>query len=78
MLYEVITLRHAATSSLFERRDIIIVSSVSCIYGIGSPNDYYGLLASLEVGNKYDPRMLLNKLKDVQYQRTNTERNNFV
>ena len=66
-------LRHAATSSLFERRDIIIVSSVSCIYGIGSPNDYYGLLTSIEAGANLDPKILLNKLKDVQYQRTNTD-----
>ncbi|NIP29599.1 MAG: DEAD/DEAH box helicase family protein, partial [Candidatus Dadabacteria bacterium] len=66
-------LRHAATSSLFERRDIIIVSSVSCIYGIGSPNDYYGLLTSIETGSTFDPKMLLNKLKDVQYQRTATD-----
>ncbi|NIP38311.1 MAG: excinuclease ABC subunit UvrB, partial [Candidatus Dadabacteria bacterium] len=66
-------LRHAATSSLFERRDIIIVSSVSCIYGIGSPQDYYGLLTSIEQGSNLDPKILLNKLKDVQYQRTNTD-----
>lgn len=66
-------LRHAATSSLFERRDIIIVSSVSCIYGIGSPNDYYGLLTTIETGGRLDPKILLNKLKDVQYQRTNND-----
>ena len=66
-------LRHAATSSLFERRDIIIVSSVSCIYGIGSPNDYYGLLTTIEAGGRLDPKILLNKLKDVQYQRTNND-----
>ena len=66
-------LRHSATSALFERKDIIIVSSVSCIYGIGSPQDYYGLLTAVETGNNLDPMILLNKLKDVQYKRTNTE-----
>ena len=66
-------LRHSATSALFERKDIIIVSSVSCIYGIGSPQDYYGLLTAVETGKNLDPKILLNKLKDVQYRRTNTE-----
>lgn len=66
-------LRHSATSALFERKDIIIVSSVSCIYGIGSPGDYYGLLTAVETGKNLDPKILLNKLKDVQYKRTNTE-----
>ncbi len=66
-------LRHSATSALFERKDIIIVSSVSCIYGIGSPGDYYGLLTAVETGENLDPKILLNKLKDVQYKRTNTE-----
>jgi excinuclease ABC subunit B len=66
-------LRHSATSALFERKDIIIVSSVSCIYGIGSPKDYYGLLTTVETGKNLDQKILLNKLKDVQYQRTNTE-----
>ena len=66
-------LRHSATSALFERKDIIIVSSVSCIYGIGSPQDYYGLLTAVETGKNLDPKILLNKLKDVQYKRTNTE-----
>jgi len=66
-------LRHSATSALFERKDIIIVSSVSCIYGIGSPGDYYGLLTAVETGKNLDLKILLNKLKDVQYKRTNTE-----
>lgn len=66
-------LRHSATSALFERKDIIIVSSVSCIYGIGSPQDYYGLITAVETGKNLDPKILLNKLKDVQYRRTNTE-----
>lgn len=66
-------LRHSATSALFERKDIIIISSVSCIYGIGSPQDYYGLITAVETGKNLDPKILLNKLKDVQYRRTNTE-----
>ena len=66
-------LRHSATSALFERKDIIIISSVSCIYGIGSPQDYYGLIIAVETGKNLDPKILLNKLKDVQYRRTNTE-----
>jgi len=66
-------LRHATTSSLFERRDIIIVSSVSCIYGIGSPQDYFGLLTLVEKGKNLDENILTNKLKDVQYKRTHSE-----
>src|SRR4030066_115879 len=64
-------LRHAATSSLFERRDVIIVASVSCIYGIGAPQDYYGLLTIVEEGMRLDRDELLKKLAEVQYERTN-------
>lgn len=64
-------LRHAATSSLFERRDVIIVASVSCIYGIGAPQDYYGLLTIVEEGMRLDRDELLKKLAEVQYERIN-------
>lgn len=63
-------LRHAATSSLFERRDVIIVASVSCIYGIGAPQDYYGLLTIIEEGMSLGRDELLKKLTDVQYERS--------
>jgi excinuclease ABC subunit B len=63
-------LRHAATSSLFERRDVVIVASVSCIYGIGAPQDYYGLLTVVEEGMKLDRDELLKKLTEVQYERS--------
>ena len=66
-------LRHAATSSLFERRDVIIVASVSCIYGIGAPQDYYGLLIVIEEGMKLDRDELLKKLTEVQYERSHLD-----
>ena len=55
-------LRHASTTSLFERRDVIIVASVSCIYGIGAPEHYYGLLTMLEEGAELDRDKFLQKL----------------
>lgn len=66
-------LRHAATSSLFERRDVIIVASVSCIYGIGAPQDYYGLLTIVEEGMKLNRDDFLKKLTEVQYERSNLD-----
>lgn len=66
-------LRHAATSSLFERRDVIIVASVSCIYGIGAPQDYYGLLIMVEEGTGLNRDELLKKLAEVQYERSNID-----
>jgi excinuclease ABC subunit B len=66
-------LRHAATSSLFERRDVIIVASVSCIYGIGAPQDYYGLLTIVEEGMELNRDDLLKKLTEVQYERSNLD-----
>jgi len=66
-------LRHAATSSLFERRDVIIVASVSCIYGIGSPEDYYGMLTVIEEGMDLNRDELLRKLTEVQYERSNLD-----
>lgn len=66
-------LRHGATSSLFERRDVIIVASVSCIYGIGAPEDYYGMLTVIEEGITLNRDNLLLKLAEVQYVRSNLE-----
>ncbi len=66
-------LRHAATSSLFERRDVIIVASVSCIYGIGAPQDYFGLLTTVEEGMQLNRDDLLKKLTEVQYERSGLE-----
>ena len=56
-------MRHMATSSLFERNDMIIVSSVSCIYGLGSPEAYHGMLLYLEVGSRIEREEILKKLK---------------
>jgi len=66
---EIDKLRHSATSSLFERRDIIIVASVSCIYGLGSPKEYGSLLLSLRVGMEKSRNDILRRLVDIQYQR---------
>ena len=66
---EIDKLRHAATTALFERRDVIIVASVSCIYGLGSPEDYRDLCLSLRQGQERDRREILRKLVDIQYDR---------
>ncbi|HUJ79120.1 MAG TPA: excinuclease ABC subunit UvrB [Nitrospiria bacterium] len=63
-------MRHAATTALFERHDVIIVASVSCIYGLGSPEAYHGMLLSLEEGMTISRKALLSKLVDIQYQRS--------
>jgi excinuclease ABC subunit B len=62
-------LRLSATRSLFERRDVIIVASVSCIYGLGSPEAYYGLLVSIEKGQRVDRDEILRRLVEIQYER---------
>ena len=62
-------LRMSATRSLFERRDVIVVASVSCIYGIGSPEAYYGMLLMVEKGQSTNREVVLRKLVDMQYQR---------
>lgn len=72
---EIEKLRHSATSALFERRDVIIVASVSCIYGLGSPEDYRDQMLSLRVGQNYDRDLILRKLIDIQYERNDV---NFV
>jgi excinuclease ABC subunit B len=66
---EIDKLRHSATSALFERRDVIIVASVSCIYGLGSPEEYRELVLSLRVGSERPRNEILHKLVDIQYQR---------
>ena len=70
---EIDRMRLSATRSLFERRDVIIVASVSCIYGLGSPEAYYGLLLSLELGQRIDRDQILRKLVEIQYERNDTE-----
>ena len=70
---EIDKLRHAATRSLFERRDVLIVASVSCIYGLGSPEEYHGFVCSLERGNNYDRNKLLRQLVDMQYERNDID-----
>jgi excinuclease ABC subunit B len=70
---EIDKLRLMATNALFERDDVIIVASVSCIYGLGSPEAYYGMLIVLEEGQKLARRMLLDKLIDSQYERNDTD-----
>jgi excinuclease ABC subunit B len=63
-------LRMSATRSLFERRDVIIVASVSCIYGLGSPEAYYGMLVMLEKGQHTSREVLLRRFVDIQYDRS--------
>src|SRR5579883_2490610 len=62
-------LRMSATRSLFERRDVIIVASVSCIYGLGSPEAYYGMLVMLEAGQRISREALLRRFVEIQYER---------
>ncbi len=66
---EIDRLRHSATASLFERRDVIIVASVSCIYGLGDPEDYTDLMLSLRPGMVKDRDEIIRKLVDIQYER---------
>jgi excinuclease ABC subunit B len=69
---EIDRLRHSATAALLSRRDVIVVASVSCIYGLGSPEEYEQNLLFLEVGQEIDQRGVLRKLVDMQYQRNDT------
>jgi excinuclease ABC subunit B len=66
---EIDRLRHSATSALLTRRDVIVVASVSCIYGLGSPEEYSQKILSLTVGQDYDQRAVLARLVDMQYER---------
>ncbi|MBM6967840.1 excinuclease ABC subunit UvrB [Pseudoramibacter alactolyticus] len=76
---EIDKLRHSATAALFERRDVIIIASVSCIYGLGSPIDYENLVLSLRPGMVKDRDDIIRKLVEIQYTRNDIgfERNNF-
>ena len=76
---EIERLRHSATSSLFERRDVIVVASVSCIYGLGDPIDYANMVISLRPGQTRDFDELLRKLVEIRYERNDIafERNMF-
>ena len=70
---EIDRMRLSATRSLFERRDVIIVASVSCIYGLGSPEAYYGMLLPLERGQRITREDILRKLVEIQYERNDTD-----
>ena len=76
---EIERLRHSATSSLFERRDVIVVASVSCIYGLGDPIDYKSMVISLRTGQERSRDDLIHKLIEIRYERNdlNFARNNF-
>ena len=76
---EIERLRHSATSALAERRDVIVVSSVSCIYGLGDPIDYKEMVVSLRTGMEYERDRLLKKLVEIRYERNDIafERNMF-
>lgn len=66
---EIDKLRHSATSALFEREDVIIIASVSCIYGLGSPEEYREMVVSIRTGMNIERNQLLRKLVDIQYER---------
>src|SRR5690606_18593427 len=66
-------LRHAATYSLLSRRDVIIIASVSCIYGIGVAEAYYGMVATVSVGESLDRDQLLRRLVEMQYERNDID-----
>ena len=70
---EIDKLRHAATRSLFVRRDVLIVASVSCIYGLGEPEEYQSFVIGLKKGETYQRQQLLRKLVDMQYQRNDMD-----
>lgn len=70
---EIDKLRLSATNALFEREDVLIVASVSCIYGLGSPEAYYGMLVYLEQGQQIDRKELLDKLIQCQYERNDMD-----
>ena len=76
---EIDKLRHAATRALFQRRDVLIVASVSCIYGLGEPEEYRSFVVSLERGDTFGRQLLLRKLVDMQYERNEMDlaRGNF-
>jgi len=76
---EIERLRHSATSALFERRDVVVVASVSCIYGLGDPIDYANMVISLRIGQKRERDELLKRLVEIRYERNDVafDRNMF-
>ncbi|MBU4138843.1 MAG: DEAD/DEAH box helicase family protein, partial [Euryarchaeota archaeon] len=70
---EINRMRLSATRSLFERRDVIVVASVSCIYGIGSPQEWHDMAMILRIGEKNERRAILSRLVDMQYQRNDMD-----
>lgn len=70
---EIDKLRHSATAALIERKDVVVISSVSCIYGIGSPEDYENMMISLRVGMTYEWEKLIHDLIDIQYERNDLD-----
>jgi excinuclease ABC subunit B len=70
---EIDKLRHSATSSLFERKDVIVIASVSCIYGLGSPEEYREMVVSLRTGMEIERNQLLHRLVDIQYERNDID-----
>lgn len=70
---EIDKLRHSATSALFERDDVIIIASVSCIYGLGNPEEYKDMVVSMRVGMEIERNQLLRKLIDIQYARNDID-----
>ena len=70
---EIDKLRHAATRALFQRRDVVIVASVSCIYGLGSPEEYHGFVVSLKKGERKNRERLVRQLVDMQYERNDID-----
>ncbi|MCM3691717.1 excinuclease ABC subunit UvrB [Neobacillus niacini] len=70
---EIDKLRHSATSSLFERKDVIVIASVSCIYGLGSPEEYRNMVLSLRKGMEIERNKLLHRLVDIQYERNDID-----
>ena len=76
---EIDRLRHSATSALFERRDVIVVASVSCLYGLGDPIDYKSMVISLRTGQEYSLDAMLRKLTEIRYERNDIDfsRNKF-
>ncbi|MDY6835841.1 MAG: excinuclease ABC subunit UvrB [Chloroflexota bacterium] len=70
---EIDKLRHSATRALLERRDVVVVASVSCIYGLGSPEEYYSFVASIKKGETCNRRKLIRQLVDMQYERNDLD-----
>ena len=70
---EIDELRHSATSALISRDDVIVVASVSCIYGIGDPDDYKDTMLNIRVGESYDRKKLYHRLIDMQFERNDFE-----